>query len=73
MEYNNLGWQCCDWIHAKDEKGGMEGKTGVTNSKAVICFAEHASMIRQSGDLLLLTVMMTEQPSVFVFGTVDIK
>ena len=41
------------------------------NVQAVNSFAEHVSTIRQSGDLLLPAVMMTEQSSVFVFGTVD--
>lgn len=51
----------------------MGGRTGATVSKAVISFAKHASTIRQCGDLLLSTAIMTEQPSVFVFGTVDLS
>lgn len=58
-------------MDVKDDDRAIGGRTGARDSKAGISFAEHASTIRKSWDLRLVTVLMTEQPSVFVFGTED--
>lgn len=42
-----------------------EEERGRQTLKAVISFPEHASATRQSGDLMLPTVVMTKQPRVF--------